>query len=141
MMSSSLGDYQFYKYTPSLAAAATFSGLFLVVSILHSYQLFRTRTWYLIPLLLGGCCEWIGYIGRSLSAHEAPNYSLTPYIIQSILLLIAPVLFAASIYMELGHIIRLVDGDALAIIRTRHLTWIFVTGDIFAFLVQSSGTL
>ena len=138
-MSSSSDTSQFYRYTPSVAAAAAFSALFLLTSILHAYQLVRTRIWYMIPLLLGGFCEWIGYIGRSISAHEAPTYGLPAYIVQSVLLLIAPVLFAASIYMVLGHIVLLVDGDSLSIIRKRYLTWIFVSGDIFSFMVQSSG--
>ena len=138
-MSSSSDEYQFYKYTPLVAAAATFAALFLLATTLHAYQLFRTRTWYLIPLLVGGCCEWIGYVGRAISAHEAPDYSLAPYIIQSLLLLIAPVLFAASIYMVLGHIVELVDGYALSLIKRRYLTLTFVSGDVFAFLVQSSG--
>lgn len=59
-MTSSSSSSDFFMYTPSLAAAANFSALFLAATLLHSYQLFRTRTWYLIPPVLGGCCEWIG---------------------------------------------------------------------------------
>lgn len=40
--------------------------------------------------------EMVGYVGRVLSAAQNPGpYTLGPYIIQSILLLIAPALFAA----------------------------------------------
>ena len=46
------------------------------------------------------------------------------------MILIAPTLFAASIYMELGRIILLVDGEHHAIIRKRWLTKIFVVGDV-----------
>lgn len=106
---------------------------------LHFYQLIRTRTWYFIPLLIGGCFEWIGYIGRVLSCSQSPNWTLGPYIIQALLLLIAPALFAASIYMELGYIILLVDGEKHSLVRKRWLTKIFVAGDIFAFTVQASG--
>lgn len=83
--------------------------------------------------------EVIGYIGRALSHNEAPDFTMGPYIIQSIFLLVAPALFAASIYMELGRIVLMVDGDHALFIRRRWLTRIFVTGDVLSFLMQSGG--
>ena len=137
---SSDEHYELYKYAPSLALALTFLALFLLSTLLHTYQLLRTRVWYLLPLLIGGFCEWIGYIGRAVSAREtSPSYTLGPYIIQSLLLLIAPIFFAASIYMELGHIILLANGEAHSPIRKRFLTVTFVMGDVFSFMVQSTG--
>lgn len=58
---------------------------------------------------------------------------------QSLLILLAPALFAASIYMVLGRIILLTDGESSSIIRARWLTKIFVAGDVLSFLVQSGG--
>jgi len=58
---------------------------------------------------------------------------------QAVLLLVAPALFAASIYIILGHIILLVDGEQYSLIRKKWLTKIFVTGDVLSFLVQSGG--
>ncbi|KAF4289688.1 hypothetical protein KXX16_006157 [Aspergillus fumigatus] len=58
---------------------------------------------------------------------------------QSTLLLVAPALFAASIYMELGRIILLVKGEKFAIIRVTWMTKIFVAGDVLSFLMQASG--
>lgn len=83
--------------------------------------------------------EVVGYIGRILSSRESPNWTLNPYIIQSLLLLLAPALFAASIYMVLGRIIRLVEAESHSLIRVNWLTKIFVTGDVLSFLVQSGG--
>ena len=62
-----------------------------------------------------------------------------PYILQSIFLLLAPILFAASLYMTLGRVIRSVDGHRFSMISPRWLTRIFVFGDLFSFLIQSSG--
>jgi hypothetical protein len=77
-----------------------------------------------------------------MSASQNPGpYTLGPYIIQSILLLVAPALFAASIYMELGRIVLMVDGQRSLFVRRTWLTKIFVTGDVFSFLLQSSGEL
>jgi hypothetical protein len=66
-------------------------------------------------------------------------YKLGPFIIQSLLLLVAPALFAASIYIILGRVILLVDGERYSLIRQRWLTTIFVCGDVFSFLIQGGG--
>ncbi|KAF7861556.1 hypothetical protein EAF04_008118 [Stromatinia cepivora] len=136
---SSSYDWKAYRYNPSLVAAVIFIVSFAVTTFFHLYQLIRTRTWYFIPLCIGGFFEWIGYIGRALSSQESPNWSLGPYIMQTLLLLIAPALFAASIYMELGRIIELVDGESLAMIRKRWLTKLFVCGDVLSFTLQMAG--
>lgn len=59
---------------------------------------------------------------------------------QTLLILVAPALFAASIYMVLGRIILLVDGEELSLIRKKWLTKIFVTGDVLSFVMQGAGT-
>jgi len=83
--------------------------------------------------------EWIGYIGRVLGSRQSPNWTLGPYIMQTLLLLVAPALFAASIYMALGRIILLVDGEDRSIIKKRWLTKIFVAGDVLSFVLQGAG--
>lgn len=74
-----------------------------------------------------------------MSAQQSPNWSIGPYVIQSTLLLVAPALFAASIYMELGRIIMMVKGERFALIRVNWTTKIFVAGDVLSFLMQASG--
>lgn len=64
---------------------------------------------------------------------------MNPYIMQSILLLLGPALYAASIYMVLGRMIRLLNAEDLSLIRTKWLTKLFVAGDVLSFLAQSSG--
>lgn len=76
---------------------------------------------------------------RAVSAHQAPNYTQPPSIIQAILILVAPALFAASIYMSLGRIIILTHGEKYALIRRSWLTKIFVLGDVVSFLAQAGG--
>ncbi|ETS79831.1 hypothetical protein PFICI_07360 [Pestalotiopsis fici W106-1] len=64
---------------------------------------------------------------------------LLPYIIQSIFTLLPPVLFAATIYMILGRIIRAAHGEDCSLVRVSRLTKIFVWGDVISFLVQGNG--
>ena len=113
----------YYAYSPSLPLAATFTAVFSVLLLTHTFRLFHTRTWFMIPFVLGCLFEAVGYIGRILGAIEAPGpYSLAPYLISAVLILIAPTLFAASIYMELGRVVEMVKGEDVLVMRRKWLT-------------------
>ncbi|KAL5003686.1 RTA1 like protein-domain-containing protein [Aspergillus recurvatus] len=131
--------WAYYRYYPSEAAAILFTVLFVLTTMVHLYQLLRHRTWFFIPFVVGGFFEWVGYVGRILSSQESPNWSMGPYIQQTLLLLLAPALFAASIYMMLGRIVVLLDAEKLCIFRKKWLTKFFVSGDILSFTVQAAG--
>ncbi|EXJ74394.1 uncharacterized protein A1O5_02690 [Cladophialophora psammophila CBS 110553] len=138
-MANDNSDFKLYRYDPSAAAAVIFVTLFALASFLHTYQLLRTRTWFFVPFCVGGYFEAIGYVGRAIGSQESPNWSVGGFVLQSVLILVAPALFAATIYMELGRIILLTDGAAHSILNPRWLTKIFVAGDVFSFLMQASG--
>ncbi|OBT69395.1 hypothetical protein VE03_01136 [Pseudogymnoascus sp. 23342-1-I1] len=90
-------------------------------------------------MIIGGFFEWIGYVGRAMSSQQSPNWTIGPYVMQTLLLLVAPALFAASIYMVLSRIILLVDGESHALIKKKWLTKIFVCGDVASFMLQGGG--
>ncbi|EXK49544.1 hypothetical protein FOMG_02059 [Fusarium oxysporum f. sp. melonis 26406] len=133
------GDFYLWSYVPSIPAAVIFIILFLMLSAAHTWKMIHNRLWFCIPFVIGGFLEVIGFIGRAM-ANKATD-KLGPYIIQSVFLLIPPSLFAASIYMTLGRIIRGLGpkGESCSIVRVKWLTTLFVVGDVFSFLVQSSG--
>lgn len=58
---------------------------------------------------------------------------------QELLLLLAPSLFAASIYMVLSRIIRVSKGEERSPVPARWITRIFVVGDVVAILGQATG--
>lgn len=134
-------NYEFimYHYTPSLVAAIVITAVFAISSALHIYQSSCTKTMYMLPLVIGCLIEVGGFAGRIGSAIEAPDFTLGPYIVQAILILIAPALLAATVYMVLGYVILAVDGEHHSMIKKKFLTKIFVLGDIFSFLIQSTG--
>ncbi|OJI83542.1 hypothetical protein ABZX51_011119 [Aspergillus tubingensis] len=132
-------EFILYYYTPSAAAAGIFVVLFGISTVLHFLQLVRTRTWFMIPFFIGGILETIGYVGRLLSSLESPEYSTGSYAMQSALILIAPAFLAASIYMTLGRIIRLVQAEHYSVFKLKWVTKIFVAGDVLSFLMQASG--
>lgn len=153
-------DQYFDHYKPSIAAAIIFVVLFSASTLSHTWQVWRRRTWYWIPFTIGGYCKLflsspaldflharltsatvqiVGYACRTISSTQYPDSTLVPYILQSLLILLAPALYAASIYMVLGRIIRVTAGEKYALIRVTWLTKIFVTGDVLSFLVQCMG--
>ncbi|CAG9981433.1 unnamed protein product [Clonostachys byssicola] len=127
-----------YRYEPSPVAAMIFLVLFTICTVWHVIVMFRRRVWYFIPLILGGALEIIGYVTRYLGSRDVAN--LTFFIIQTLCILVAPALFAASIYMVLGRLIRTVHAESYSIVRPSWLTKVFVGGDLVSFIVQLAGS-
>ncbi|KAJ5193785.1 RTA-like protein [Penicillium cf. griseofulvum] len=130
-------DFKLYRYTPSLVAAIIFIVLFVLATFYHLYQVIRTRAWYFTIFVVGGAFQIIGYICRALAHDNKENIPI--YSIGTIMILLAPPLYAASIYMTLGRLIMYLDAESLSLVPVKWLTAIFVTGDVIAFLMQSAG--
>lgn len=150
-------DFQLYRYVPDLYAAIASVAIFAILTVLHFWRIARHRSYYFIAFAVGGICsflcpspqdfpaklltkptvEVVGYVGRALS--HGDKTSLAPYITQSLLILVAPALFAASIYAILGQLIVAVRADHLAPIRPSRTTKLFVGGDVISFILQMAG--
>jgi RTA1 like protein len=146
--SNSDPKFELYRYDPTLEGAVLFSLLFLATTVLQLYQLIKTKTWYFIPIFIGGVCnsrvaranrkvEVVGYIGRIMSHFN--DKDLGPFVMQSLLLLVAPALFAGSIYMVLGRLMRYVNAEHYSLVRVKWVTKLFVCGDILSFTIQGAG--
>lgn len=153
--------YYLWQYIPSEAAAGLFAAIFIIATFAHCWNIYQKGTKFCIPFALGCFCmfeffflalvwpqitdilpvELIGYIARATSHNKTGK--MMPYIVQSFFILVAPALFAASIYMTLGRIIRSVNGEHLSFIKVTRLTKTFVIGDVLSFLIQggSSGLM
>ncbi|UPK89267.1 hypothetical protein LCI18_000202 [Fusarium solani-melongenae] len=130
-------DFELYRYTPSLAAAAVSAAVFAILTALHAWRLLRVRAYYFTPFTIGGIFEVIGYGGRIWGHFD--KFSVAGFVIQAIPILVAPALFAASIYMILGRLIRVVGASHLSLVPVLWVTRIFVTGDVIAFTLQAGG--
>ncbi|KAF4310204.1 putative rta1 domain protein [Botryosphaeria dothidea] len=126
-----------YKYDPSTTAAVLFAIIFCIPTIWHCIQCVRTRSWYFIALIIGGFFEIIGYTTRAITTKDVDNKAA--YIIQTLTILLAPALFAASMYMLLGRLVVVTRSQRLSLIRPNWLTKIFVGGDVLSFLIQCLG--
>jgi hypothetical protein len=137
MSDDSVPKYVLWPYTPTTAAGVIAAVAFILLTGLHIWRLVKNRTWFCIPFVIGGLFETIGYAARAAAHHD--TVSTTPYIIQSTLILVAPILFAASVYMILGRLILRTDSASYSIVRAKWVTKIFVTGDILCFFIQAGG--
>ncbi|AQZ16931.1 hypothetical protein BZL39_K05280 [Zygosaccharomyces parabailii] len=165
-MSASVG-YQFYKYKPNQGAAISFAVLFGLLTAAAAHiimKLAKKSKWNSIelrntilpsnhtkiryynhskltgayaPYWVGCILEIGGYAARSFSSKNPQE--LIPYIIQSILLLIAPAFYAATVYMLFGRIANLLYADKLLMFPAKYNTLIFVLGDVFSLLLQAAG--
>ncbi|KAK5043550.1 hypothetical protein LTR84_011410 [Exophiala bonariae] len=131
------GKLNLYEYEPSIVAAVIFAVIFAALTAGHVFRMIRSRQWFLTALVVGGGFEIVGFVIR-ITGHNDPCVRIT-YILQTVLILIAPAIFSATIYMILGRTVRAIQGDALSPIRPTRLTKIFVAGDVLCFFVQGGG--
>ena len=131
--------YDLYHFDPSFAAPIVFAAAFCIFTIVLLIRMIQHKIRFLIAFILGAILEVIGYVARAYSAHETPNWTLGPYIVQSLALLLPPVFFAASIYMSLSRLIIKTQREDLSIIKPKLVTILFVMGDVISFLTQSYG--
>ncbi|OAA63080.1 RTA1 like protein [Cordyceps fumosorosea ARSEF 2679] len=131
------GTYYLWDYVPSMPAAIVAVVLFGLLTSGVVWRSISTRTRFSIPFAIGGLFEFIGYVARAAAPDKTDNLIL--FILQTVSILVAPALFAASVYMVLSRLARSVHGERHLVIRPRWLTLVFVLGDICSFLVQSAG--
>ncbi|KAI0835138.1 RTA1-domain-containing protein [Hypoxylon sp. FL0890] len=130
-------DFKLYRYDPSLAAAIVFVVVFAILTALHTWRLYRNHAVYFTAFTIGGLFQVIGYCGRIWSHFD--DTAIGGFVMQAILILVAPALYAASIYMVLGRLIRTLHAEQLSLIPVSRLTKIFVTGDVISFTLQAGG--
>ncbi|KAF3922864.1 hypothetical protein AA313_de0203765 [Arthrobotrys entomopaga] len=129
-------NYYLWKYLPSVPIAVVFFLLFIVATVGLSWRIFRTKTWYCSVFAIGGLFQIVGYLIR-VYCHYNTN-QIASFVVQSTFILLAPVFYAASIYMVLGRLISSTHGGHLSIIRPDRMTKIFVTGDFLSLSVQGN---
>jgi hypothetical protein len=76
----------------------------------------------------------VGY-GALVAAHNNTAI-IIPYAMQNTFTLLAPTLFAATIYMMFGRLATVMCAENHSIVRVSLLTKLFVGGDVFAFVFQ-----
>ncbi|EHK23072.1 uncharacterized protein TRIVIDRAFT_191638 [Trichoderma virens Gv29-8] len=130
-------DFRLYRYTPSLEVPIVAVAVFAILTGYHAILIKRHRSFYFTAFTIGGLFQCLGYAGRIWSHYDP--MAIGGFVIQAILILVAPALYAASIYMILTRLIRSINAQHLSIVPVRWLTRIFVAGDVVSFVMQAGG--
>ncbi|KAJ5813577.1 RTA1 like protein-domain-containing protein [Penicillium pulvis] len=125
-----------WRYVPSLPLSVMFLGLFTIVTSFHCWRLYKTKALFTIPFIVGGICEIFGYVTRA--AASSNTGSLILYLLPSILLVVPPIGFAATLYIVYARIVRAVHAEDLSPIPIRWVSWIFITGDFTCLMIQGN---
>jgi hypothetical protein len=70
-MSDGQGKFVFYHYDPSLVSAIIFATLFSVTTMIHIYQMSKSRAWYMTTLIVGGICKYIIQTGTWIHSFQS----------------------------------------------------------------------
>lgn len=50
-------DFYLWSYVPNMAAAAIFTVIFFLLSLAHTWKMYRYRMWFCLPFVIGGYCK------------------------------------------------------------------------------------
>lgn len=125
-----------YGYKPTFSAGIVFCVLFGITFMVHLVRCFQYRRWTSICLFIGSIVECIGWAGRTWSS-KCP-YNKTAFLIQISTLVIAPIFFAAAIYLVLARLI-VRRGPKYSLLKPRTYLWVFCTADFISLLIQAAG--
>jgi hypothetical protein len=116
--------------------------IFSVTFLVHVYQYFKHKAFFLYLLLLGIAFELVGYWTRVVAIKDPENASAgaATYLFTTV----APSFIAAALYMNFSRIIYWVTPDQKRGLRytwvpARWFSTIFISLDFVAFLIQCIG--
>ncbi|KAK4686264.1 hypothetical protein P7C73_g3866, partial [Tremellales sp. Uapishka_1] len=126
-----------YGYTPTPAWCIVFITLFSLSAAVHAVSAFRAKSWIVYPtLVLGALIEVTGWSGRYWSSQNVTL--LSPFLMQIVTLILAPVFFSAYDYVVLGMAINRL-GPQYSYFRPRWYFIIFITADVISLVLQAVG--
>lgn len=149
--------FDLYPYNPAQPPAFAFLALFGIASVTHFILMFPYRAAFPIPMIIGSG-------SKQSPAEEAPPHQLTlapvecvaywfrsrshdnlretlPFLLQNLLMLVAPPFLAATLYMSLSRITRALRAEELSLISLRWVTKLFVLVDAACFVTQTAGAI
>ncbi|KAH7321608.1 RTA1 like protein-domain-containing protein [Rhexocercosporidium sp. MPI-PUGE-AT-0058] len=133
-----------YGYTPNFALCILGIIFFTLLFFAHLLQTLRSRLWSFISLTVACVMEVVGYAFRALSSRKDP-YRITYFVVQYFLIVTAPVLISASIYVCLTKVLGWATDAGLdlstrtVLLRKKVVLWTFITIDIFCTILQITG--
>ncbi|ORY23795.1 RTA1 like protein-domain-containing protein [Naematelia encephala] len=125
-------------HTLYLPAAIIFTVIYVVLSLLFNYRMWRNREAKWLYFLVWGTNIMLGgFIVRAVT-HFQP-YSLGLFIVQTLLILLAPTLFLAEMYIIVPKFADTLNASEFLLIPRKYVIRIFFGSDIFSYGIQGVG--
>jgi hypothetical protein len=125
-----------YGYIPTFAAGIVYCVLFGAAFCVQGFRSFKYRRWTCYMLFIGSLIECIGWAGRTWNA-KCP-YNKTAFLTQISTLVIAPIFFAAALYLILARLI-IRRGPQFSLLKPKAYLWVFCSCDFVSLLIQAAG--
>jgi len=127
----------YFGYSPNKTLEIVVLALFTAFTLGVLVQSIWKKTWFMIPLVLGGILEMAGFGGMIYATN---TFSINAYIINLLGVLVAPTVLAAADYGLAGHIMQ--RGKVRVACFTPKVTkYSFLGIDIIAFFTQAIGAV
>lgn len=95
-----------------------------------------------LPLIFGALMELGGYLSRIISIHN--TFASVPFVVGTVLLLIAPIMMNASIYFLFEKMLKclnVLDTSCVALfMRNSVMVKFFIVADVIFFFLQAAGS-
>ncbi|KAJ6086660.1 RTA1 like protein [Penicillium canescens] len=131
-------DIAYIQYLPSIAGNSFYLAIFSAMLLAQVILLIHFRAWaFSATMICGLILEVLGYVGR-IKLHYDP-FGFTNFLLYLVCLTIAPAFFGAAVYLCLGRIIIIHQGENISRIKPRTYTVIFVTCDVISLVLQAAG--
>lgn len=125
-------------YTPEIAPAVVCIVLYSIVTIIHGYFVFKKPKFLaMLPVFIGGVMLVGGYATRLVVRTNL--YNIPIYAVSTLLILLPPSLFAASIYMCFGRLLLFLNQTSVSLVNVHWVTKTFLMGDVISFMCQGAG--
>ncbi|PSK40557.1 hypothetical protein C7M61_000204 [Candidozyma pseudohaemuli] len=126
-----------YRADLNMGANVFFCVIFGVVTIWHFVVGALYRYWYFFFVLgIGSGLDFGGYLARSVSATD--ETLVDPFLVQIIVLTIAPAFIMAGVYYMLGRQLVYI-GEGYSWLKPRWFSYIYVTCDVISLVIQAIG--
>jgi len=129
---------ELFHYIPNKDVCLAAIVLFVVMAIVITVQLIRTRSWLMLILTVTALAEAVGFIGRLLCISTV---NLNNFILTTILLIVCPNFIALVNYMVIGTLAqREFSGTKRPIkcINRKTVAIFFCGADIASFVIQAA---
>lgn len=132
------------SYTPDFTLCILGIVFFTLAFLAHLLQVWYYRLWSFSPLTFACLMEVVGYIFRALSSRKDP-YRIVYFVVEYFLIVTAPVLISASIYVCLTKLITWAEAEGTDIssrsrfLRRKFILWTFISIDAVTTIMQVTG--